>query len=126
MNALLRIASIALATAAAVWIVPGIRLTNHYVKDQIITLIFVAVIIAFVNEFIKPIAKVLSAPITFLTLGFFALVVNALLLMLVSWIARAFRVGFWVTGFWPAFFGAIIISIVSALVGAFLGVKDND
>lgn len=126
MNALLRIASIALATAAAVWIVPGIRLTNHYMKDQIITLIFVAVIIAFVNEFIKPIAKVLSAPITFLTLGFFALVVNALLLMLVSWIARAFSLGFWVTGFWPAFFGAIIISIVSALVGAFLGVKDND
>ncbi len=126
MNALLRIASIALATTAAVWIVPGIRLTNHYVKDQIITLIFVAVIIAFVNEFIKPIAKVLSAPITFLTLGFFALVVNALLLMLVSWIARAFSLGFWVTGFWPAFFGAIIISIVSALVGAFLGVKDND
>lgn len=126
MKTLLRIAAIALATAAAVWLVPGIRLTNFDMKDQVITLFFVAIIIAFVNAFIKPVVKVLSAPVTILTLGLFALVVNALLLMLVSWIAQAFSLGFYVRGFWPALFGSIIISLVTAILETFLGLDSKD
>ena len=65
--------------------------------------------------------KVLGACLIVLTLGFFLLVINALMLQLTSWLAGVFGLGFHVDGFWPAFWGALIISVVGALLGGLLG-----
>jgi putative membrane protein len=59
-----------------------------------------------------------------LTLGLFTLVINALMLLLASWIARTLGIGFQVAGFWPAFWGALIVSIVTVVLSAL--VPDDD
>jgi putative membrane protein len=66
-----------------------------------------------VNFLVKPIVKLLSLPVLILTLGLFTLVVNALMLLLTSWLADKFDLSFHVEGFWTAVGGALIISIVS-------------
>jgi putative membrane protein len=103
------------ATAAAFWvaaqIIPGI---NH--TGSVFALIGVALVFGVVNALIAPFVKLLALPFIVLTLGLFALVVNALMLLLTSWLAGALNIGFTVSGFWSALFGSIVISIVSALV----------
>lgn len=126
MKTLLRIIAIAIATAVAVWLVPGITLSTETTEQQIITLLLVAAIIAVVNAFVKPVAQLAGFCLIIVTLGIFALVINALMLMLASWLAGQFGIGFHVDGFWPALWGSIIISIVSAITGSLLGVKDDD
>jgi putative membrane protein len=100
-----------LVNAAALWvaakIVPGIEV------DATGTLLLAALVFGLVNTFIKPVAQLLALPVTILTLGLFALVVNALLL----WLTAALVPGFSISGFLAALIGAIIVS----LVGAFLG-----
>ncbi len=82
------------------------------------TLFLAALVFGVVNTFVKPLLTLLSLPITILTLGLFYLVVNAALLGLTA----AITPGFSISGFWSAFFGAIIIS----LVGMFLsGITDR-
>ena len=104
-----------LATAAAFWvatqIVPGISHTG-----SIIALLGVAIVFGVVNALIAPVVMLFALPFILLTLGLFALVINALMLMLTSWLAGALNLGFHVDGFVPAFFGSLVISIVSALV----------
>jgi putative membrane protein len=73
-----------------------------------------------ITAFLKPVIQVLGCPLYVLTLGLFALVVNALLLELASWIADKLNVPFHVDGFWSAFWGAIIIGIVSFLLNLFV------
>ena len=94
--------------------------------DDWLKLIAVALILALVNSYIKPIAKLLSFPITLMSLGLFTLVLNALLLLLVALISDAFKLGFTIGTFPPDFgadafigalLGAIVISIVSLLLG---------
>ncbi len=89
-------------------------------------LLAVALILALVNSYIKPILKVLSFPITLLSLGLFAFVLNAVLLLLVAFVSDALGLGFSIGGFPPAFsadsfvgalLGSIVISIVSTLLG---------
>lgn len=76
-----------------------------------------AVILGLVNAVIGPVLKLLSCPLIILTLGFFVLVVNGITLWLVSTIAvRWFHVGFHVDGFWTAFLGVLIVSIVSVIL----------
>ena len=108
-----------LATAAALWvaarIVPGISHTGTW-----LSLLGVAAVFGVINSVIAPVAKLLSLPFIVLTLGLFALVVNALMLGLTSWVAGELNLGFHVNGFWPALLGSLVISITSALlVGAF-------
>jgi putative membrane protein len=88
--------------------------------------IVVAVILALINSYLKPILKLLSFPITLLTMGLFALVLNAALLLLVAFIAGAVDIKFTIGGFPPdlsvdsfigAFIGSIVISIVSIVLG---------
>lgn len=88
--------------------------------------IVVAVILALINSYLKPILKLLSFPITLLTMGLFALVLNALLLLLVAFIADMVKIDFTIGGFPPkftadsfvgAFLGSIVISIVSIVLG---------
>ena len=85
------------------------------------TLLAVAVIFGLINAFLKPLIKVVGCAFYVLTLGLIALVVNGLLLWLTSWIAGKLSLPFHVTGFWPAFWGAIIVGLVSWLLHLLIG-----
>ncbi len=111
----------AIATTAAIWLVPGITA----VGGSFVGPVMCALALAFVNATIKPIMQVLSLPFTVLTLGFFYLVVNALMLQLASWLSsNLFGAGIYIRGFGSALFGAIVISIVSSIMGGLLGADD--
>ncbi|MFE7170185.1 phage holin family protein [Streptomyces sp. NPDC057616] len=101
------------ALAIAVWLLDKITLTGDSTGKKAGTLIIVALIFGFVNFLVKPIVKLLSLPLMILTLGLFTLVVNALMLLLTSWLAGKFDLSFHVEGFWTAVLGGLIISIVS-------------
>jgi putative membrane protein len=73
------------------------------------TLILAALLLGVVNAIVKPIVVILTLPFTLVTLGLFLLVINAAMLGLVA----AFLPGMGISGFWPAFWAAIIVSIVS-------------
>ena len=111
----------ALATAVAVWLVPGITLTSSDLANKVLTLLGVAALFGLVNGVVAPLVKGLRTCFIILTLGVALLVINALMLMLTSWLAGALGLGFDVDGFWAAFWGAIIISVVGALLGGLLG-----
>jgi putative membrane protein len=122
------ITSVALALAAQV--MDGIWFNGPHhgeaeLKHKLLPLIGVALILALVTVFVKPVLVVLSIPFILLTLGLFLVVVNALLLMLTGWLADLFDVGFHVEGFWPAVGGAIIISITTWILDALVGVDDK-
>ena len=108
---ILRILINALALGTAVAFIPGIRVAG--IGD----LLLVAIIFGVLNAIVKPILKFLTCPLQILTLGLFTFVLNALLLWLTSWLATEFLgIGFFVDGFIPAFFGALIVTIVSVVV----------
>ena len=75
-----------------------------------------AVVFGLVNALIRPFVMVTTCLLQVLTLGLFTLVVNALMLLLTSWLAEVFIIGFHVNGFGAAFFGAILISLVSTML----------
>ena len=77
------------------------------------------------TSFVKPVLVFLSIPFILLTLGLFLLVVNALLLMLTGWLADLLDIGFHVDGFWPAVGGAIIISVTTWILDAFVESRDE-
>ena len=105
------IASLALFLAA--WLVPGIRVEG----SAWLVYAVMAIILGFINAIIRPILKFLSCGLIIITLGLFVLVINGLTLWLASAIAvNWFHVGFYVDGFWSAFFGALIVSIVSVIL----------
>ncbi|TDD33500.1 phage holin family protein [Nonomuraea terrae] len=88
-------------------------------------LLVVALIFGVVNAIVKPIVKSLGCAIIVLTLGLFLLVINAAMLLLTGWIAGQLDIPFHVDNFYPAaFWGAIIVSLVSWLLGLFI--PDND
>lgn len=89
--------------------------------NKVLTLIAVALIFGIVNAVIKPIVKTVGCAFYVLTLGLIALIVNALLLLLTSWIAGQVGLAFNVAGFVAAFWGAIIIAVVSWLLNLVLG-----
>lgn len=106
-----------LINAAALWvatqIVPGITFNSG-------TLAFLGVALVFgvVNTFIGTMAKILTFPLVIVSLGLFVLVINGLMLWLTSSLATALGLGFHVRGFWPAFWGALVVTIVSAALSA--------
>jgi putative membrane protein len=124
MRFLLRMLASAAALAVATAVVPGIQITAASLGSRTLTLIGVALIFGVVNAVIKPIVKIVGCLFYVLTLGLIGLVVNALLLWLTSWVAGKLNLPFHITGFWPAFWGAIIISVVSWLLGIL--VRDRD
>jgi putative membrane protein len=85
-----------------------------------------ALIFGLVNALIRPILKLLTCPLIILTLGLFTLVINALMLMLASWLGRQLGLGFYVAGFWPALLGALVISVVSFGLNLLIGDEDED
>ena len=121
MKLALRILATALATALAVWLVPGISLTADTTANKALTLLAVAAILGLVNAVVKPFTQALSACLIILTLGLFLLVINALMLMLTSWLSGQVGLGFHVDGFFAALLGSIVISLVSSVVAGLLG-----
>lgn len=115
---LVRVGAIAIATGLAAWIVPGISVAGATNAQTILTLLGVALVIGLVNAVVKPLVALVSGCLVILTFGLFLLVINALMLMLSSWIAGVVGLGFHVDGFWSALFGSIIISVVSSLISA--------
>lgn len=101
----------ALALAAATWLLEGIRLTGNNDTDRILTLVLVALIFGVINAVVGPIIKLLSLPFIIVTLGLLLLVINALLLMLTSWVSKEVGLGFHVDGFWTAVLGALIVTV---------------
>jgi putative membrane protein len=104
-----------LVNAAALWvatrIVPGVGYDGG-------TLPFLGVALVFgvVNAFIRPFLKILTFPLIIVTFGVFALIVNGLMLWLTSSLSGSLGLGFHVTGFWAAFWGAIVVSLVSLIL----------
>ncbi|MFE1293587.1 MULTISPECIES: phage holin family protein [unclassified Streptomyces] len=101
------------ALLVAVWLLDKITLTGASTGKKAVTLIVVALIFGLVNFLVKPVVKVLTFPLYILTLGLFTLVVNALMLLLTSWVSGKIDLSFHVEGFWTAVLGGLIISIVS-------------
>ena len=126
MRFLLRVAVSAAALAVATAVLPGIQLTAGSTISKVLTLIAVALIFGVINAFLKPIIKAIGCLFYILTLGLVALVVNALLLWLVSVVAGWLSLPFHITGFVPAFLGALIISVVTWLLSVLIpdGKKD--
>lgn len=104
-------------TALALWlvtlVVPGVE-----VMGGVGAFIWVALVFMFVNAFISPVVKLISLPLTILTLGLFSLIVNTLLFSIVGWISDGLGNGLQISGFWAAFFGAIVMAIASWIVEA--------
>jgi putative membrane protein len=126
MRFLLRVAVSAAALAVATAALPGIQLTAGSTISKVLTLIAVALIFGVINAFLKPVIKTIGCLFYILTLGLVALVVNALLLWLVSVVAGWLSLPFHITGFVPAFLGALIISVVTWLLSVLIpdGKKD--
>ncbi len=113
---LIRIVVNAVALWVATLLVGGIEVTADTTAGDILTLLAVGAIFGLVNAVLKPIALLLSLPLLILTLGLFALVVNALLFWLIGTLSDGLGLEFHVDGFWPAFWGAIVVSVVSWLL----------
>jgi putative membrane protein len=121
MKVLLRVAITAVALFVATAVVPGIQLLAGTTLSKVTTLVVVALIFGVTNTVLKPVVKVLGCVFYVLTLGLFGLVVNGLLLWLTSWVAGKLSEPFHITGFWPAFWGAIIVGLVGWLLSITLG-----
>ena len=102
---LVRLVATAIALLAAAWLVPGIVVTGG-----VWTYLAVALIFGVINATIGTVLKVMTCPLIVLTLGLFTLVINGLMLQFSAWWAKLFGLGFSVSGFWAAFFGALIVS----------------
>ncbi|MDX3385962.1 phage holin family protein [Streptomyces sp. V2] len=112
------------ALAVAVWLLDKITLTGDSNGKKIGTLLLVALLFGLVNFLVKPVVKVLTFPLFILTLGLITLVVNALMLLLTSWLADKLDLSFHVEGFWTAVLGGLIISVVSWALN--LALPDGD
>ena len=109
----IRTVVVAVALWVAVLLVPGIALGGGTTAIGIGTLVAVALIFGLINAVVKPIVKIVGCAFYILTLGLISLVVNALLFLLTGWIAQQLQLPFTVDGFWSAFWGAIVVGLVS-------------
>ena len=104
----------------------GVNTLSLWVADEVFSeiafrnlqaLFISSLLLGVVNTFVKPLLVLLTLPLSVVTLGFFVLVINALMLLLVAWLVP----GFVVAGFWPGFFVAIFVSVLSFAVNALIG-----
>lgn len=122
-NLIIRLLANAVALAVASWLVAGITLQGATTGRRVLTLLIVAAIFGVVNAIVKPVVKVLSFPLLILTLGLLTFVINAVMLLLTSWITGKLDVQFHVDGFWAALFGALIVSVVGMIINVVLPEK---
>jgi putative membrane protein len=114
MKLLIRWFIAALALVVAARFVPGIHVKGWFAYAA------VAVILGLVNAVVRPLLKLLTCPLIVLTLGVFLLVINAACLLLAGSIARALDLAFTIDGFWPAFWGALIVTVVTWALSLFV------
>ena len=105
-------------TAASLWVAS--RLFRGIKFADTGSLVIAALLLGFANAIVKPLLIVLTLPLTFLTLGLFLLVINALMILLVARLVKGFKV----SGFWTAFFASIVVSVLSFAISAFLPSDD--
>lgn len=115
----------AVALGVAVWLVKGITLTGSDTWHKILALILVALVFGVVNWLVKPVVKALSFPLFLLTLGLFTLVVNALMLLLTSYLAGKLSIDFHVSCFSAAVVGGLITSVVAWVLHLILPDDDD-
>jgi putative membrane protein len=108
MGFLVRVVLNGLAILAAAWLVPGVHLAG------LVPALIAGLILGLVNALVRPILVILTLPFTLITLGLFLFVVNAICLALTA----ALVPGFEISGFFAAFFGALIVTIVSWILSA--------
>jgi len=99
----------ALAILISAYILPGVHV------DGLVAALILAVVLGFINAFLRPLLIVLTLPISILTLGLFVLVINALLIMLAAYIVP----GFAVASFWWALLFGIVLALVSSVLQMF-------
>ena len=123
---LVRILVNALALAAAVLLLPGVTISGSdslaaSIGDTPATLVAyacIALVFGIVNAFVKPIVSFVSTPLTCLTLGLFSIIVNALMLVLTAWLSEFTPFVLSIDSFfWSAVLAAIVVAVVSALLG---------
>ena len=98
-----------LALLITAYLIPGFVVVN--IQSALVA----AVVIGVINTFVKPIFKLITLPITILTLGLFSLVLNVILLMAAAYLVP----GFDIYGLWPALIGSIVLSLVSSFLQLF-------
>jgi putative membrane protein len=103
----------ALALAAATWLLDGITLTGTTEGHRVVTLLVVAVVFGVVNAVVRPVVTLLSLPFIILTLGLLVFIINALMLLLTSWVAGRLELGFHVDGLWAAILGGIVVMLAT-------------
>ena len=108
-----------LVNAAALWVATRI-VTGVTYSGALLPFLGVALVFGIVNAFIRPLLKFVTFPLIIVTFGIFALVVNGLMLWLTSSLSNTLGLGFHVHGFGAAFWGALVVSIVSMLLGLFI------
>jgi len=104
----------AVALYAAVAFIPGIIRQS----PDWISFVWLALIFGLLNSLLRPLLKLLTFPLIFLTLGLFTLLINTFLFWLVGYIGSTWHIGFTVEGFIPAFLGGLVVSIVSMILNA--------
>jgi putative membrane protein len=101
--------------AIALWVaasfIPGLAFTGDLPH-----LLAVAAVFGLVNSLVRPLLTVLTCPLIVITLGLFTLVINALMLLLTGWVSERWNLGFSVGGFWPAFWGGLVVGLVSVFL----------
>ena len=101
-----------IALYAAVAFVPGI----HPQSANWLAFVWLALIFGLVNALLRPLIKFLTCPLIILTLGIFTLLINTFLFWLAGVVGTSFNVGFTVDGFWPAFLGGLVVTVVSLIL----------
>jgi putative membrane protein len=105
--------------AAALWaaaaIVPGLEFSGGIGR-----LLMVAAVFGVVNSTLRPLLTILTCPLIVLTLGLFTLVINALMLLVTGSLSESLNLGFMVSGFWPAFWGGLVVGLVSMVLAMVL------
>jgi putative membrane protein len=104
-----------IAIMLAIKWVPGIVYDGAWWGILIVGLIF-----GLVNTYIRPFIKLFALPLLIVSLGLFTFVINAMMLMLTSWLSGEFNLGFHVAGFRAAFWGSLVISLVSLVLSCLM------
>lgn len=115
---ILRVMINALSIVIAVKLVDGLTFAGEWWK-----IIIVGAVFGIVNSIIKPLVQFFTFPFIILTLGLFTLIINTLMLALTASVSDTFNLGFHIRGFWPAFWGAMIVSLVSMLLSWVTGLR---
>jgi putative membrane protein len=115
---LLRLSITALSLAAAIRLINGITFAGEWWK-----ILIIAVIFGLVNALIKPVVQLFTFPLIIVTLGLFTLLINATMLAVTAALSGPLHLGLQINGFWPALWGALVISIVSMLLSWITGIN---